>query len=104
MNIAVSTLVLQVGMALLLTALSAAVHGEIYVYLGEDGERLVSDRPVNQPGYCLLGQRDTLRGAGRMVAGDPIDAGGPFAFRGVIAAATQRHGIEVGPRARGHSG
>lgn len=96
MNTAVASVVLHTVTALGLALLpAAAAHSQVYIYLGEDGERLVSDHPVNQPGYRLLGQRDTLRGAGRVLAGNPIDAGGPFAFRTMITAAAERHGVEV---------
>ena len=79
----------------LMVLAAQCVQAEVYIYIGDDGERLVTDRTVNQPGYWLLGQRDTVKNAGRMLAGKPIDAGGPFAFRGMIAAAAKRQGVEA---------
>ena len=52
--------------ALLLPGLSQAA---LYVYKGPSGETLVSNMPVDRPGYTLRGQRETSDGVGHLAAG-----------------------------------
>lgn len=68
---------------------------DIYVYQGPDGERIVSDQPMQ--GYELVSRRDTVRDAGDALAGRPVPRerpGEPKDFAHYIASASQRHNLD----------
>ncbi len=65
---------------------------ELYVYQGPDGERLVSDRPVQ--GYTLLTKRDSFNNAGHILADRPIETGGTQAFKAHIRAASDKYMVD----------
>lgn len=67
-------------------------RAELYVYLGPDGEKLVSDRPVD--GYSLLGRRDTAEGAGHILAERPQDPASMDDIRAHIRTASTRYRID----------
>ena len=67
-------------------------RGEIYIYRGTDGERLVSDHPID--GYRLVSRRDTLRHAGDILANRPIPTVGPDDLKHYIAAVSDKYGLD----------
>jgi soluble lytic murein transglycosylase-like protein len=67
---------------------------EVYIYLGPNGERLITDRPPNDPDYSLVARRDTLANAGHIMADRPINLGGEADFRAYINAASTLHKID----------
>ena len=77
---------------LVLLSVSAPVFAEIYIYLGPDGERMVSDRPV--AGYSLLAKRDTFTDAGHILADRPLSTGGPVDFQAHIRKASEKYMVD----------
>lgn len=71
-------------------------HAEVYVYLGPDGERLVSDRPPagNDGSYQLLSKRDTLSHAGHILANRPISTDRSRRFDQYISAAGGQYNVD----------
>lgn len=78
---------------LILLALALPVSADIYVYRGENGEKLLTDRPM--PGYQLISRRPDYEYAGRIAANRPIRTGGPEPFQNYIRAASNRHGVDA---------
>jgi hypothetical protein len=66
---------------------------EIYISQGPDGERVVSDKPI--PGYALLTQRDTFDNAGHIMAGRPLNDGGPEAYKTHIRNASEKYMVDA---------
>ena len=77
---------------LMVVFLSLVVRAEVYISVGPDGERMISDQPVS--GYQLVSRRDTVRGAGHILAGRPIETGGPLEFGPLVASASRRYGVD----------
>ena len=48
---------------------SAHCLAEYYIYIGPDGQKLLSDREITRPGYRLQMERDTLKDSGHLIAG-----------------------------------
>lgn len=70
-------------------------HGEIYIYQGPNGERLVTDRPPTERNqYALVAKRDDVTNAGHIAANRPIEAGGREDFRPAINAAARRYRVD----------
>lgn len=71
-------------------------HAEIYVYVGPDGERLVSDRPLSSqpPGFELLTQRDTVTDAGHILAKRELAPGTKSEFLSHVAIASRRFDLD----------
>lgn len=72
-----------------------AAHAQIYVYVGPNGERLVSDRPLSaqEPGYELLTQRDTVEGAGQILAKRALGPGTRSEIMSHVDVASRRYDI-----------
>ncbi len=49
--------------------LSPAVHAKIYIYVGPEGERVVSDYPIQRNGYRLQHLRQDVNNVGGILAG-----------------------------------
>jgi soluble lytic murein transglycosylase-like protein len=79
---------------LLLCCLSAPSEAKIFVYVDRDGDKLISDQPVNRPGYTLLAEKKTLRNVGHMMANRTFDATGHANFKETIDAASNRYGVD----------
>ena len=71
---------------------SPVVQAEIYIHQGPNGERMISDRPVQ--GYVLLTKRDTFANAGHILADRPIDGGGPVEFKVHIRNASEKYMVD----------
>ncbi len=71
---------------------ASSLLAEVYFYLGPDGERLVSDRPVR--GYQLMHRRDNLVNAGHILANRPVSAGGPEKYQAYIRSASEQYGVD----------
>ena len=52
-----------------LLALSFFSYGEIYIYQGPDGQKILSDKPIQQVGYQLEHLRKNATDAGHILAG-----------------------------------
>lgn len=53
----------------LLAGASMFASAEIYIYRGPAGQRVVSDQPIQEPGFRLEHRRDNVRNVGHIVAG-----------------------------------
>jgi len=71
---------------------SPIVQAELYLLVGPNGERMISDRPV--PGYVLLTKRDTLTNAGHILADRPIDSGNLAEFKVHIRNASRKYRVD----------
>ena len=74
-----SLLDILVKPALLTLCFIPLATAELYFYQGPNGERMISDRPVD--GYTLLTTRDTFTNAGHILADRPLQTGGPAEFQ-----------------------
>lgn len=83
---------LRITVLLCLAQFTPAVLAEVYFYIGPDGERMASDRPV--AGYQLINRRDTLKNAGHILANRAISTGGTGKFQSYIHAASGRFGVD----------
>ncbi len=82
-----------IQLTLVIVLLSAqASRAEVFFYLGPNGEKMVSDRPVS--GYHLLHRRDSLQNAGHILANRPVGAGEPVEFQAYIISASERFGVD----------
>ncbi len=84
------TLTLTLTATLAFSAIPACA--EIYIYRGDNGERMVTDKPM--PGFRLMSKQDSIQNAGRILANRPIDSGGPALFQSYIRSASDRYGVD----------
>ena len=75
-------------------ALPCSAVAEIFVYVGPNGERTVSDRPLREPGYKLLSQRDTVKDAGNILARRSLRPGTKSEFLSHVEVASRRYNID----------
>ncbi|MEX0941639.1 MAG: lytic transglycosylase domain-containing protein [Pseudomonadales bacterium] len=86
----------------LLSAIALAGPGfpvamaEVYIYVGLNGERMISDKPQSAQGaeYELLTRRDSLNNAGHILAKRRIDTGSIADYRHYITAASKQYRID----------
>ncbi|MDA0978296.1 MAG: lytic transglycosylase domain-containing protein [Proteobacteria bacterium] len=85
---------LKTAVALACLVLPLAARAELYIYIGPDGERMITDRPPVTDDYKLLARRDTFDNAGHILANRPIDTGGNKAFRHHIHTASEKYKVD----------
>lgn len=83
-------------MLLLSAAVVSPVSGEVFIYRGPNGERMISDRPpsAHDAQYELLTKRDSLQDAGHILAKRRVDRGSIADFRAYIRGASERYRID----------
>ncbi|MEO2172945.1 MAG: lytic transglycosylase domain-containing protein [bacterium] len=80
---------------LLLLTLCSTVNADVYIYIGSDGERLITDRPPHRSeNYQLISRRKTVSDAGDFLAGRPDLTRVPDQFRGYIQGASDQYNID----------
>jgi soluble lytic murein transglycosylase-like protein len=79
---------------LFIYCLSAQAAAEIFVYIDRNGDKLISDHPVRQPGFKLLTEKRTLRNVGRLMANRTTDVAGHINFKETIDTTSHRYGID----------
>lgn len=80
---------------LILSILCPLALGEIYISRGPNGERMISDRPPHRSeSLKLIMTRDSIRGAGHILANRPLETGGPTQFRLYINSASARFNVD----------
>lgn len=57
------------AIALTLNLMPLAADAKIYIYVGPDGDRVVSDRPLQRKGYRIQHQRQNVTDIGSILAG-----------------------------------
>lgn len=87
-----SSLSAFVPMVLITLATTPHALAELYIYQGENGERMVSDRPLS--GYVLLTRRDTITDAGHILADRPLNDGGPAEYQVHIRNASKKYRVD----------
>lgn len=83
--------ILKTALKLALLCVPVA-SAEIYISQGPNGERVISDKPL--PGYTLLTQRDSYANAGHILAGRPLNDGGPKAYQAYIRTASEKYMVD----------
>lgn len=76
----------------LLVLVAVSTQAEIYVYEGPDGERIVSDRPIR--GHDLVSRRDTVEGAGQLLAYRPANGASRADVEAWIRIASRHHKVD----------
>jgi len=79
--------------ALFMLILAFPASAEVYIYHGKNGEKLISDRPMQ--GYHLVSRRDSVENAGHILANRPVKTGGSKQFRSYINQASVRYGVDA---------
>ena len=81
---------------LLLGWLSAQALASVFVYTGPDGEKIISDYPLNEDGYQLISEKTSLRNVGRIMANRPSNPAreNPAYLKTTIDKASIRYGID----------
>ena len=85
---------LLVAALVTLTVAAPAALGELYFYRAPDGHKVLSDRPITEPGYYLVKQQGSVRGNGRIVERKAIPIGGPPPYRHYISRASERYRVD----------
>ena len=68
---------------------------EVYLYQGQNGERLISDRPpAESKDYRLVAKRDTFQNAGHVLADRPIIAGDLTEFRQRFTSVSNKYNVD----------
>lgn len=80
---------------LLLLFCALPTLAEIFVYQGPNGQKIISDHPIREKGFYLVGQQRNLRNVGHLLANRPISTGGPRRFEYHIRRASDRYGVDA---------
>lgn len=80
---------------LLLLFYALPTIAEIFVYQGPNGQKIISDHPIREKGFYLVGQQQNLKNVGHMLANRHISAGGPRRFEQHIKRASDRYGVDA---------
>lgn len=83
------------GITLVMSSIPVAM-AEVYIYVGPNGERMISDRPqaAQADEYELLTRRDSLNNAGHILARRRVDTGSIADYRHYITAASKQYRID----------
>jgi len=80
---------------LMLATICPIALSEIYISRGPNGERMISDRPPHSTGNLkLVMKRDSIKGAGHILANRSVETGGPTKFRVYINGASSRFNVD----------
>ena len=80
---------------LLLALMCNTVNADVYIYVGPDGERLITDRPPHRTGnYQLISRRNTVAQASDFLAKRPDLTRVPEQFKGYIQGASDQYNID----------
>ena len=79
---------------LLILSASGQVASEVFIYIGPNGDKMITDHPVRQEGYRLLSEKKTLRNVGRIMANRAQTAVDEEHYRETIDEASNRYGID----------
>ncbi len=83
-------------MGMLFALIACSAGAEIFVYVGPNGERVVSDRPflAQSDGYELLTRRDTIDGTGHILAKRRLSPGSRAEILSHVRVASRRYNID----------
>lgn len=76
---------------------SQGALAEFYIYYGQQGEKIISDKPMNRAGYRLQHKRKEVKYAGHLIAGrdEKVRSLQTGFFDHYIKQASQRHQVDA---------